>query len=174
MCSRARRRPSCRARFCAAYDTRPNAPPTPRSTRTTRPMVLRSSTGAARSAGTLTACSHATRPTKSACTRRHAPLRLLGGGAPVGLMFHHRPVMRTGSWLDYGIFLEPSWSRPAHAARHLPRSCVTSSTASSARTSRTADEQLSAACRSACDPSAVGTRSSPNASRSCVTRNFLE
>ena len=89
-----------------ATTTRRRSRSTARSTTTTRPNGSRpTSTGGARSAGTCTACSASPRATRRACTLSTGAT-IVFFDAPVGLMFTIDRVMRQGSWLDYGMFLQ--------------------------------------------------------------------
>ena len=92
---------------CAAYDDpREARHATPRSTPTTRPSGARpTSTGGARSAGTCTACWASPRPTRPACMRSIGATTI-SSARRSGLMFTIDRVMRQGSWLDYGMFLQ--------------------------------------------------------------------
>ena len=96
----------CRSSVLAAYDD-----PEERETHTEEYAYYptdgsrRSSTGGARSAGTCTACSASPRPTRRGCTRQHSR-NYEFFGAPVGLMFTIDRIMRQGSWLDFGMFLQ--------------------------------------------------------------------
>ena len=91
-------------------------------------------------------------------------------GAPVGLMFTIDRIMRQGSWLDFGMFLQNVMVAARGARpRHLPAGGVHAvpSPHQPKRSARPTTSSSSAACRSATPtPTRSRTRSSPSASRS--------